>query len=729
MKSAFGAAPVAIRFSLFLFLSAATVAFAGPAAPPPSSGNENRSTTAPLTWDASFFDRLDLTNPALTRVQALAARKDLVGARDALCDHFRQRRVRTGFWPLDSRSPQNPDDIANHLFSFYGSEKFDAGRPIRWNDTFLGDPELTYALNRHQHFSVLASAYRKSPNPAYARAFVEQLRDWIAQNRSPDAAGRAAWRDLEVATRLGVWSDAFFTFTRAPEFSPDDQLLMLKSLYDQAAWLAPQARTAQGDWAAALATGMATVAVMFPEFKSSAAWRDEAYAALIENMKRQIYPDGSQLALSPYHHNTTLSTFWLPFRLAVENRLAVPEFYSRTLERMCAYQAYLRRPDGRYPAFNACEPADARPILTAAAAVFRRPDFLYIVNQGRSGTAPTSTSCAFLDSGVFVMRDNWTSAANYLALDGGPYGASYQHEDKLGLELAAYGQTLLVDPGHYTLDTGEPITRYLATSAAHNTVTVNGSGQRREHFPETWTPSGNPPSVWVSRPEFDYFAGRYSEGYEAAPNVRHLRRVFFLKDTGRPYWIISDRLVAGARPAGPTSPSAAADRTYLISSRWQFVPGNIEPRPGLTYATRLARGNLAICPPADVASSWTARVLTGSRDPMGGWASFAYGKVVAAPQLGYDLRTSLPATLDYAFIPFRGPATPPVVRTYAASAATGADFTALDLDFGEFRDTIFVAHDLKKAERDIAGCPTKGCFVVIRTARGGKPAVVLDGGL
>jgi len=39
---------------------------------------------------------------------------------------------------------------------FRGAIAFDADNPIRWNETFLGDRELTYALNRHQHPDVLA---------------------------------------------------------------------------------------------------------------------------------------------------------------------------------------------------------------------------------------------------------------------------------------------------------------------------------------------------------------------------------------------------------------------------------------------------------------------------------------------------------------------------------------------------------------------------------------------
>jgi len=688
-----------------LVLAAASVASALPAA--------ERRPTSPADHPAStnaLFGRLDLARPDLARVRILVARKEWAAARRALKDHFRQRRVRVGFWPIDRRSIQNPNDIAEHRFSFYGSKVFDAGRPIRWNAIFLGDRELTYALNRHQHLLVLASAYRRTHDPKFARAFVEQVRDWIARNGTPDRRLWAAWRPLEVAIRIGVWSDVFFQFLGADEFSPDDVALMLLSLHDQAAWLAPRIGAGAGGWSSSLPTGLAAVAVLFPEFKESAQWRGRAYSTLISDMKNHTYADGSDDSLSPHHQNANLTTYWLPFKLAVENRVAIPSFYSSTLEKMCTYQAYIRRPDGRYPAFNASDPMDCLPLLLAAAKVFKRPDLAYITSHGRSGSAPTSTSCAFRPSGVFVMRDNWSRTANYLALDAGPFGRSGQHEDKLSFELAAFGRTAIVDPGRYSLNFADPLTRYLATTAAHNTLTVDGRDQCRARASRTWDPGGNAPNCWISRKRFDYFAGGYVSGYEGLPAVRHYRRVFFLKDNSRPYWIVSDRVIGRGK--------------HHLSSRFQFAPAaQIARTGGLSFASRWPSGNLAVCPPERCAEKWTASVLEGSRSPLGGWVSPAYGKILPAPQLIYDFSTSLSATMEYVLVPFRGKAHPPRV---AALRPADGDVTRLEIDFGDFMDIVFIDHNFRKSGRNIGGLAAKGCFVVVRKPKRGAPKLLLD---
>jgi hypothetical protein len=353
---------------------------------------------------------------------------------------------------------------------------------------------------------------------------------------------------------------------------------------------------------------------------------------------------------------------------------------------------------------------DSRPLLAAAASVFRRPDIAYILTHGRQGTAPAVTSVALRDSGVFIMRDSWAADANYAAIDAGPFGSSYQHEDKLGLELAAFGRTVLVDPGRYLLSSSDPIVHYLSTTRAHSTVMIDDSGQERVRRAESRVPSGNSPNAWVSTDAFDYFAGGYVEGYARARGVRHFRRILFVKDGRQPYWVISDRVLG--------------EGSHTISARWQFVPGALDRREPLAFATQAPRGNLAVCPPEQAAGEWTAEVLTGSREPMGGWVSPAYGKIEAAPQLIYDWPTSLPATLTYVLVPSRGAAALPKVREETAGKAAG-DITRLAIDFGEFRDRVLIDHDLAGADREVAGLSAKGCFVVVRTGKEGKGNLLL----
>lgn len=693
---------------LRLALSALLVAVvAGATAAEPAS--QSGETSGPAT---ALFDHLDLDNPRLVRVRMFVRNGDFAAARQALTDHFRTRRVRPGFWPPDLRSANTPDDIIAHRFSFYGSKRFDAGSPIGWDRVYLDDRELTYALNRHQHLKVLASAYEKSRDAKYVREFVDQINDWIERNPLSSQRNWAAWRDLETATRIGVWSDLFFEFVQAPEFTPADQARMLASLHEQTAWLAPQVRAGRSDWSISVATGLAAVGVLFPEFRESNAWRSRAYGELVRDMDLQFYADGSHEALSTYRHNACLSAFWLPLKFAVENRVALTGEYRRTLERMCEFQAYIRRPDGNYPPFNASDPQDAGMLILAAGRYFGRKDFAYIATGGREGTAPTSTSLLLRQSGVAVMRDGWTRTNNYMAIDAGPYGAAYQHEDKLSFELAAFGRTVLVDPGRYSLDVGEPMTEYLVQTAAHNTITIDGSGQRRSRDRESWRPEGNDPITWISQPTFDYFTGVYSQGFGAAADVKHRRRVLFVKDGRAPYWVIADRVEGAGR--------------HLVEARFQFTPGTLTPMGDGAFRTAANRGNLSIALVESEGTSTTPTIWTGSRSPYGGWVSEAYRKIEAAPQLIYARQCALPADMVFVLVPSNAGAFAPKVRLLSENTEEESDALCLELDFSTFTDTVFVDHDLKARARTVGGCQINGCIAVVRKPAGQSAAVLFD---
>src|SRR5882762_1694490 len=150
---------------------------------------------------------------------------------------------------------------------------------------------------------------------------------------------------------------------------------------------------------------------------------------------------------------------------------------------------------------------------------------------------------AFADGGYYVMRDGWTPAANYLLLDCGPHGVDncgHAHADALAFELAVHGQTLLVDPGTFTYTGSKELRDWFRSSAAHNTLTVDGESSSVSAGPFSWNSiAQSHAQAWISRARFDYFEGTH-DGYQRLRSpVMHVRGVLFLKND---YWVIRDRV-------------------------------------------------------------------------------------------------------------------------------------------------------------------------------------------
>ncbi|MGI9287526.1 MAG: heparinase II/III family protein, partial [Pseudomonadales bacterium] len=157
----------------------------------------------------------------------------------------------------------------------------------------------------------------------------------------------------------------------------------------------------------------------------------------------------------------------------------------------------------------------------------------------------------------------------YLLMDCGPFGGVHGHEDKLSIEVCAYGQPFLIDPGTYTYNGTDPFRSHLVSSGAHNTVLVDGLSQVRRWQARHCKPqAGIREEVhWISDDGFDFISADYADGYgtysfatpehpQIVQNVTHRRSVLFVKPA---YWLIIDEMEADGRHEYQRLFQAAAD--------------------------------------------------------------------------------------------------------------------------------------------------------------------------
>jgi hypothetical protein len=515
-----------------------------------------------LMSDKELFAALELARPGLERVRAAAQAGDFAAAKGALRDYFLARRSvkwTANWWerpPLPARRPRTAaaDDALKHVLHFNG-KTYQLGAKVDWasNQENRGESatvEWNAVLNRHFFLHDLAAAYWGTGEERYAAEIVALARDWIADSpplmlSSGNSPYHYAWETLNTAIRAAdSWPDALFRTADAPAWTAEAFCTVVKSLVHHARHL--MRWPSRGNWLTEESKAIATVGILFPEFSEAQTWRRTGIARLYEQMEQEVYPDGIENELALGYGLWVLTNYAAVLELAALNdrRAEIPADYQSRLERMYNYVLYAMAPDGQVHGLNDSGAANPQAILKQGFAYFpKRQDFLWGATRGAQGRMPEQVSYAFPYAGHYALRSGWQRDARLLFLDAGPFGSGHQHEDKLTFFLDAHGRSWITEGGTYMYDASR-WRRYVLSTRAHNTVRVDGQDQNRRIVRDSYVlpyPFQPLPNPWISRPDFDYVAGVYDDGYgpQGAIRARHRREIVFVKPD---YWVIVDTL-------------------------------------------------------------------------------------------------------------------------------------------------------------------------------------------
>lgn len=532
----------------------------------------------------SFTENLLEHFRARTAPKFFAAFDDADATRAALQNHFGFERQR-----LIKRA----EGIRAGRFQLLGFEDLNFGEPIDWHlepvsqkrspllhwsrideldASVSGDKKIVWELNRHQYFLTLGRAYWLTQDERYAETFAAHLSGWMEAN--PPKLGLNWISSLEVAYRAISWLWALHFFKDSKHLTAKLYTRALKFLYLHARHLETYLSTysSPNTHLTGEALGLFYLGTHLPEFRAAARWREKGNRILHDELSRHVLADGVYFERASYYHRYT-TDFYTHFLILSERNGAAHSLELRAkLQSLLDHLLHITRPDGTTPyigdddggqflPFDERETQDFRPALSTGAALFGRADYKFVAGgvaseatlwllgeaglrefEGLASHPPAEGSRAFPDGGFYVMRDGWTREANYFLLDCGEHGVfncGHAHADALSFELAARGRTLLVDPGTYTYTGSQELRDYFRSSAAHNTLTIDGESSSVPAGPFSWKESAHASATaWKTCARFDYFAGAH-DGYlrfEHAP-ARHLRSVLFLKHD---YWIVRD---------------------------------------------------------------------------------------------------------------------------------------------------------------------------------------------
>jgi uncharacterized heparinase superfamily protein len=580
--------------------------------------------------------------------------------------------MRTAHSQAESLTVAAADRACAHVFDLLGSDATPLGEHIDWHMDFKTghrfDPRRYYAdirpapypggydikvpweLSRSQHFTWLGQAYWFTGDEKYAREFVTQVLDWIAQN--PPQFGVNWACTMDVAIRAVNWLWGYYFFQDSPALTDEFRLAFFKSLLVHGRHMMDNL-----EWSEVLTSnhyladivGLVYLGILCPEFKEAARWRELGLRELWNEMHKQVYADGVDFEASISYHRLALELFLSPIILCQLNDISVPGETLERLERMIEFVMYYTKPDGTAPTMGDADNGrlhrlkvwaqpeqewlDHRYLLAIGAVLFERVDFARAAGDqweeacwllgeravsfrerlDRQGQSAALASQAFPDGGVYVMRHDEA----YMIVDVGSNGQNgiggHAHNDTSSFELYAGGRTWIVDPGSYAYTSDFDARNQFRSSAYHNVLTIDGCEINRIDEGSLFRLANDAlPTVhvWDTSQDRDLLVISHN-GYERLrPSAFH-RRLFWL-DKRIGSWLICDDVRSDGR------------HTFVVL--FHFAPVQIELGDSMARATSQQGDSELLL----YFRGWPAGA---QMECLPGWVSDGYGRRARGPVL------------------------------------------------------------------------------------------------
>ena len=478
------------------------------------------------------------------------------------------------------------------------------------------DVRVVWELNRFHHAVAMGMAWRSTQDARYPAGFVSQVTDWLSKN--PVGYGVNWACAMEVAIRAINW---LFAGALMQEALPVDFLhTLLGALMTHGRFVRANLELMLVNTNHYLADlcGLAVLGLALPGPEPDR-WRRFALGEMAREMAFQVHPDGASFEASTAYHRLATELFDLPLHLARRANVSVPAILTERVPLMHAFAAAITHPDGGLPLIgDSDDGAESLPHLSTPSKSYPAP--------------PARRSASFPDAGFYVMRH----ADHYLICDCGPNGqrgnGGHAHNDTLSFELFA-GRPWIIDPGTYTYTGDLDAYNWFRSTAAHNTVTVDGEEQARFDPGEPFllAPDARPVvHRWESGPEYDWLDAEHGGYRRLAEPVTHRRQILF--DKRRDLWLIRDLVTGGG--------------THQLDWTFHFAPVSItrEASRGAIARASAPDGTCLLLIP----TAGPDLDLTFER----GWVSYRYGSRERAPIARYTSReVALPIDVTFALVP------------------------------------------------------------------------------
>ncbi|MEP7244976.1 MAG: alginate lyase family protein [Gammaproteobacteria bacterium] len=527
------------------------------------------------------------------------------------------------------------------------------------DESLVGSARAVWEVNRHYQIVNVAQAWALCGNERYRAGALQLLASWL--KACPYPLGINWTSALEPGIRLVNW----YLAARMLQIDPARDAVaapMVESVFRHCEfiWTNQSRYSSANNHLIGEMAGLFVASCGWPCWPQSARWRADAKRILEREAQRQVHEDGVGREQTVSYQMFVLQfliiaglvgevsgepfsrEYWAIVRKMIEFLRAIADAGDHLPDFGDADDGvvFVLSPDGRNRRFLTLKDLDtafsgsrsvsgseeARRAEDESAGWLTRgfpvPAHWPVTEPGQR----RELARAFPEGGYFVLGEHFGTAREALAvLDAAPLGylsiAAHGHADCLSFTLSLAGEQILIDPGTYCYHTEPEWRTYFRSTAAHNTLRVDGRDQSEMSGAFMWSHKAAPAVESVQLEGARQRVRARHNGYmRLADPVLHTRELLFnVGDAGMDE---ADELACNGpheverfwHVAEECSVKVADEHTVVIDS----------PRASLTLrcegATRI-------------------EVARGSEKPRLGWVSRHFG--LRAPTTTLILRDSI----------------------------------------------------------------------------------------
>jgi hypothetical protein len=333
-----------------------------------------------------------------------------------------------------------------------------------------------------------------------ARFLFDSILSFI--DHSPDNCG-PHWRcGQEISLRVLNWIAILFFYRERLEkiISEGEFNRIISSVYSQIKHVYQNRNFARiavrNNHAITEALGLYVTGVMFPWFSESKKWKINGKGALVKEGLYQIYPDGAYIQHSFNYQRTVTQLYTFALAIAHVHNDTFPVLLTERLKKMVEFLFAMQDTNsGSLPNYGANDGALFFPIGRGTYCNYRSQinalhAALYNSNIYTHGSWYDETAwfcggingqqirkklavAQFEHGGYYTLRNE----TSYVMIRCASYRHRPSQADQLHVDIWDRGKNIIHDSGSFTYDMSDPLFRFFAGTASHNTVQIAGYDQ------------------------------------------------------------------------------------------------------------------------------------------------------------------------------------------------------------------------------------------------------------